>query len=354
MPNPIKYNTDTESNALKMGNFWVGTGDVDKGPTSITGYWNGVDPPSGGYTIYVHKASGGPSVRVASNDNELISITNDIAGTSYTTIGECFDYYRGQNDKLLWGGEVTPIITNGLQSYIDFSSKACFPRTGNKIYNLANNGVGYLQSTTFSTNDGGKVITDGANDGSKNFVGSRININTTTNNIDRFSQTDNWTIAFWVKYTGTGSRIFSTGSAGSGTSDACIWQFWLTTTTFYWWNSSGGGANNITSGISGNIPSNVWTYVTITYSYNESGNNVIRVYKNNSLAGTGTRSTATHSGRDRSTQTNLQYTLGGGYNSSCYTANSSGEFGLFQVYNRTLSADEVTENYNLSKSRFGL
>ena len=353
MPNSIKYNTLTETEALNSGNFWIGVGDVDKGPTSTTGYWNGINPPSGGYTIYVHKASEGPSIQVASDDTELLRITNSIAGTSYTTINECFDYFRGQNDKLLWGDSVTPIITNGLQSYIDFSSRACFPRTGNKFYNLANNGVGYLQSTTFSTNDGGKVITDGGNNGTQNYVGSRININTTTNNVDRFSGTDNFTIAFWVKYTGTGSRLFSTGSAGSGTSDACIWQMWLDVSTFYWWNSGGGSVNNISSS-TGGIPTNSWTYVTITYSYNESGNDVVRIYKNDSLGGSGTTPTATHSSRDRSTQTNLQYTLGGGYYSSCYTRNSSGEFGLFQVYNRTLSADEVTQNYNLSKSRFGL
>lgn len=34
MPNAIKYNTSAETLALKKGNFYIGTGDVSKGPTS--------------------------------------------------------------------------------------------------------------------------------------------------------------------------------------------------------------------------------------------------------------------------------------------------------------------------------
>lgn len=353
MPNPIKYNASTESDSLNIRNWWIGTGDVSKGPTSTTGFWNGIDPPPGGWTIYVNKASQGPSITVASNSSELISRTNSISGNSYTTIDECFNYFATQDDKFIWGGEVSPVITDGLQSYIDFSSTACFPRTGNKFYNLTSTGVGYFQSATFSTGDGGKVITTGGNDGTTNYVGSRINIGTTANNIDRFGKEDDWTIAFWVYYTGNGTRIFSTGSAGSGTLDSCIWQFWLSSSQFYWWNSGGGGTNNISAGIS-SIPTNVWSYITIAYKYNESGNNVVRVYRNGTEIGSGSRSTATHSAIDRGGQTNLQYTLGGGYTSSCRTGNSAGEFGIFQVYNRTLSSSEATQNYNLTKSRFGL
>ena len=60
MPNPIKYSASAQTLALKKGNFWIGTGDVGKGPTSTTDYYNGITPPAGGYTIYLNKASGGP------------------------------------------------------------------------------------------------------------------------------------------------------------------------------------------------------------------------------------------------------------------------------------------------------
>ena len=42
MPNAIKYSASAQTLALKKGNFWIGTGDVGKGPTSTTDYWNGI------------------------------------------------------------------------------------------------------------------------------------------------------------------------------------------------------------------------------------------------------------------------------------------------------------------------
>jgi hypothetical protein len=79
MPNAIKYNVSAETLALKKGNFWIGTGDVGKGPTSSTGYYNGITPPSGGYTIYLNKASGGPSIYTVSTEAQLTGLTNTIS-----------------------------------------------------------------------------------------------------------------------------------------------------------------------------------------------------------------------------------------------------------------------------------
>lgn len=77
MPNLIKYSTGTESQALRSGNLYLGVGNVEMGPT----YWIGISPPVSGYTIYLNKASQGPSIYAPNNDNELISITNQIGGT---------------------------------------------------------------------------------------------------------------------------------------------------------------------------------------------------------------------------------------------------------------------------------
>jgi len=92
MPNPIKYSTSAQTLALKKGNFYIGTGDVGKGPTSTTDYYNGITPPSGGYTIYLNKASGGPSIYTAANDSQLISLTNTISyiTTNYISNGGNF------------------------------------------------------------------------------------------------------------------------------------------------------------------------------------------------------------------------------------------------------------------------
>jgi hypothetical protein len=82
MPNAIKYNTSAETLALKKGNFYIGTGDVGKGPTSSTGFYNGITPPTGGYTIYLNKASGGPSIYTVNTEAQLTGLTNTISVTT--------------------------------------------------------------------------------------------------------------------------------------------------------------------------------------------------------------------------------------------------------------------------------
>jgi hypothetical protein len=114
MPNAIKYNTSAETLALKKGNFWIGTGDVGKGPTSSTGFYNGITPPSGGYTIYLNKASGGPSIYTVSTEAQLTGLTSTIAGQTLTTSGACLNWFATQTDKMIFNIDYPPIVTNGL------------------------------------------------------------------------------------------------------------------------------------------------------------------------------------------------------------------------------------------------
>lgn len=166
MPNPIKYNVSPESLALKKGNFWIGTGDVDKGPTSSTGYYYGITPPVGGYTIYQNKASDGPSIRVATNDSQLISETNYIAKTSYTTKEECFNYFAGQSDKMVVNRDYESIVTNGLVLNVDAGFLPSYIRTGVTINDISGNDYGgtFTNGASFTTENGGGVVFDGSND----------------------------------------------------------------------------------------------------------------------------------------------------------------------------------------------
>ena len=59
MPNTIKFGSYT-GESLKVGDALIGVRDVSKGPTSTTGFYNGINPTIGGYTIYQNKASQGP------------------------------------------------------------------------------------------------------------------------------------------------------------------------------------------------------------------------------------------------------------------------------------------------------
>ena len=153
MPNAIKYNVSAETLALKKGNFWIGTGDVSKGPTSNTGYYNGITPPSGGYTIYLNKANNGPSIYTVTSDAQLISLTNTIAGASYTTVAQCLTYYAGQTDKMIFNIDYPPIVTNGLTLNLDATVVSSYPNTDNTFYDLSgnDNNATSRNTTTFTT-----------------------------------------------------------------------------------------------------------------------------------------------------------------------------------------------------------
>jgi hypothetical protein len=165
MPNPIKYTTGSESLALKKGNFYIGTGDVGKGPSDVTGYYQGVSPSGGGYVIYMNKpgAPGDLSYHNATNDSELISFTNNLAGTSYTTVQECLVYYASQTDKVVLNHDFPPIVTNGLVLNIDAGFTPSYPTSGTTWYNLngTNNGT-LTNGPTFNNN--GYITFDGVDD----------------------------------------------------------------------------------------------------------------------------------------------------------------------------------------------
>jgi hypothetical protein len=137
MPNTIKYSTGTEANALGVGDMHIGTGDVAKGPTQTTGFWNGVNPPSGGYTIYQNKASQGPSIICPSSDDNLIVVTNEIADASYTTINECFTYFAEQSDKIVIFNPINTMVTDGLVAGFAAGTLPSYPRSGETWYDIS-------------------------------------------------------------------------------------------------------------------------------------------------------------------------------------------------------------------------
>jgi hypothetical protein len=168
MPDAIKYNTSAQTLALKEGNFWIGTGDVPKGETLTTDYWNGITPPVGGYTIYLNKATNGPSIYVASSDAELISLTNRIGLQSFTTVAQCLNWYRTQIDKMVMNIDYPAIPTNGITFISDIGTTLSYPLNGNFAYTFdptTSGGYSEFQSgPTYVSEYGGGFQFDGTDD----------------------------------------------------------------------------------------------------------------------------------------------------------------------------------------------
>jgi len=54
MSNTIKYDASSViGNSIKSGNFNIG---VNNTPVDLSGFYNGISPIIGGYTIYINKA----------------------------------------------------------------------------------------------------------------------------------------------------------------------------------------------------------------------------------------------------------------------------------------------------------
>lgn len=238
------------------------------------------------------------------------------------------------------------IITENLVSLFDVLDINSNPSNSSWIDMVNPSRLCYLKSTSFGGSGNGRYIRcDGTGAGTE-LVGSRININTVGSNIDRFNINSNFSFVI-VAYPEGNGRIFSTGSAGSGTTDNCVWQMWLSKTQYYWWNTAGSGVNNIDL-YGTHFNENVWNHITITYV---GSTRTATVYLNG--VQTGTHNTATDL-VDRTGQTNLQWTLGGGYGGSCVTINTASRFQHFAIYNKTLSQSEVKQNFTALKSRFNL
>ena len=313
MPNTIKFGSSAIP-SLKIG--WnIGVRDVSKGPTSTTGFYNGINPPSGGYTIYQKKASQGPSIICPSNDADLILVTNGIAGASYTTINECFAYFAGQSSKFVMFNPIRTLITNGLVLYLNARIIPSYQRSGPTWRDMSgntNNGT-LINFPTF--NDNGWIEFDGINDyGTTNDVTSDlVSSDFTFLALIRGGTQDHKSI-FSINTSGGGNRVlWMVRSAGMGIYDNSQWYIG-----------------------SIDVDNNKWHQVVATYDYS-----------------TKNLKTYTDGVNDLDVTTNIQINIQSSdkasiameFDSSSPSDLFNGDISQVVVYDRVLSSKEVLQNY---------
>jgi hypothetical protein len=215
------------------------------------------------------------------------------------------------------------VVTNGLVLYLDAANTRSYPGSGTTWTDLSRSGVNgtLTNGPTFSSGSGGSILFDGVNDYVD--VGSSLIL------------TNNFTVSAWCRITNsTGTVMFgfyNTSSPfngwGVGNSSNVASTGKLT-----FWDSSGWKNSTIT------ISDGVWKQVTVAVS----STYLLSFYANGafvtSIAG-GTISSFA------GTKTIGGLTVGFGV---------SGNIANAQLYNRALSAQEILQNYNATKSRFGL
>jgi hypothetical protein len=333
MPNVIKYSTGaTPTGCLRKGNMLIGNNTADYGLT----FFNGINPPAGGYTIYLNKASGGPSIYCPANDTQLIGITNQIAGANYTTAAQCLNYFASQTDKIVLNNNIPSVVTDNLSLYLDVNNVSSYPQTGTVWYDLINGLTFNAWGTTpYEVVAGAKAFT---------FNGSgywQCSSNTNLVNMG-----GDCTLIMWL-YSPSSSPSRRTIFQKNGTiyqsyeqEIAVTWED-PTTMTYYSRYSPAYDYAYIF-----NINSSAWNMVALKMSTGLTATSRTGFYSINGgnwNSWYGTRSnTALIAAAD--------IVIGTGYAGPVH----NGSIGAVMCYNKMLSDSEILQNFNATKATYGL
>jgi len=200
MANNFKFNKEgNEKNSIFKGKWAVGL-TSGMGPTEQTDFYNGITPPVGGYSLYLNKPSGGPSVYTPSSDGELIELINTSFNKNFSNIEDCLEFISIDDDLFCQKNNIDKIITDGLVLYLDASNLMSYPKKGKTWKDLSgNSNDGTLENgPTFNSDNLGSLVFDGTD--------SKITLNTT-----EFTSTEPWTILFWVNFENVNKHIHLTG-----------------------------------------------------------------------------------------------------------------------------------------------
>jgi hypothetical protein len=336
MPNYVQYSTSIPSGSIKKGTVALGINDAVAGPTSNAGWYTGINPPTGSYTVYEVAATGDPDIYCPINNTELINLVRSKGATGANTgsVAAALAWIATQNN-LLATNEVYPnIVTSGSVIMLDAGFVGSYPTTASKWYDISgyNNSGSLLNNPTFNSN--GAIVLDGIDD----YVSQ--NYYTATN----FVNNQSWTIDVLINVLSSQSAANTTGGV-------------LTNQRYQSEPDPGGfGLNiinknycvNLTSGSTGNAITNEQLAQTpINYTKNEritalfnSASSTVSIYRNGVLANTTTNANYKWSTRSSGVLQSIGTSTQGGW----------GYFfpmKLYNVslYNRALTQAEISQNY---------
>ena len=231
------------------------------------------------------------------------------------------------------------VSTNGLVFDIDAANSRSYSGSGNTANGLIG-GIGgtLVNGVGFSSANNGSFFFDGTND--------FINIPSQTNLLS--FGTNNFTISLWLypKYVYSGSGFYYQTILSNYTSYESDFNSYLHVVlfnsdfyNFYDFISILDSTGNYISGFGISLLINQWSNVVFTKD-----GTTFSGYKNGIGSTSVTKTGVNYSG-SRNTK------IGGGVSS---TQTLSGNVTQVQLYNRALSAQEILQNYNATKGRYGI
>jgi hypothetical protein len=322
----VSLNT-TDAAGFSVGNM----GNPYHGPDEDSGYVVAYSSVAGNRT---HKRGSelAPNavgfIRSASKtDASFVDLVNKNFNKSYSLdSGGAVTAKNYLNTNGYWTSWSSPIVTSGLIMNLDAGDTASYPGTGNIWYDLSGNGYNgtLTNGPTYNSSNGGSIVLDGTND----YINGASISSQLTGDI---------TVEAWIKISTAPSdwvRVIGTGANPSGNRTFGLW--YATNRTILWQRY---GSANV--GIQPNdvLATGNWYNIAATTSGNSHA-----VYINGVSVGTSTTNSPWAA-------SNESITLGSAVGIHAYL---TGNMAVSRIYNRGLSSNEVLQNYNAIKSRFGL
>ena len=331
----VKYSTSPVNNTIKTNNIVFGNDTVEYGPTSSSGFWNGITPPSSGYTIYtVSESRQEPSIVCPANDTEAIYFARSFGGTNINTIEDALLYLTtGSTNTTVVNMSYPNIVTDGLIIYLDGGLVSSYPKIGDIIYDLSGN------------NNNCNKYTEWDSSGYFKFPGGTYNRITTT---PLSLQGDpNFTVFGAFKRNDTFINGASWGIGGDGNLQG-----------FNNWNSS--YSDQITMDLWGistytcgqTYPLEQWVLVHWIKTAGEFTTNSC-VFFVNDIPYRGNQISVIRGGTGTPSVSSNGVVMGrpGGITNDYY---AKVDVGCLIIYDRVLSDVEVMKNFNALKGRYGL
>jgi len=219
--------------------------------------------------------------------------------------------------------ELNPVVTTGLQLYLDAGNASSYPGSGTAWTDLSGNSRdGTLTNgPTYSATNGGSIVFDGTND----YVQCTGSLTVTAA-----------TFVTWIKRNGSQGTydgiLFSRGTNTTGM------NFYTSNQLGYHWNDSS-STYNWSSGLT--IPDATWCMIAVSVT-----STAATAY----LCQTGGTTTATNTVNHASSLLNDIKLAQDDAGSRFF----NGNIAIAQLYNIALSADQISTNFQADRTRFGV
>jgi hypothetical protein len=214
------------------------------------------------------------------------------------------------------------VVRNGLLICVDPANISSYSGTGFTARGLVSGiGATLVNGIGFSSSNSGAFILDGSND--------YINGDTTS-----FDLTGDLSAEVWFNLSATANdwvRVIGKGDGSNRT-----FGFWYNTPTAAFLYQRYAASGNVSGVYSISIQTNTWYHVIVT-----SSGSTHKIYLNGSDI-----QTQTGAGPFLSSSSTLKVGYG-----EIHTYHN-GRIGLYRIYNRALTAQEVLQNYNATKKRY--